>query len=146
MPGYIKRNIKHNSNTIITDFTSSIHFDKRLYKYDIIGSIAHVKMLQKQKIVSKEDEAKIIDGLKKIQVSIEKGMFDFSSSFEDIHMNIENALIDMIGNVGGKLHTARSRNDQISLDTRMYIREEIIEMSQLINTLQKNLISLAKKI
>lgn len=137
---YIKR-----ENTSVMDFTSSIHFDKRLYKYDILGSIAHVKMLQKQKIVSEADGAKIIKGLKKIQATIEEGMFEFSSALEDIHMNIENALIELIGDIGGALHTARSRNDQVALDTRLYIRDEIIVILHLIVALQRNLLSLAKE-
>jgi len=137
--------IKREKNTSVTDFTSSIHFDKRLYKYDIMGSIAHVKMLQRQKIVSEEDGVKIIKGLKKIQATIEEGVFEFSSALEDIHMNIENALIELIGDVGGALHTARSRNDQVSLDTRLYIRDEIIAILHLIASLQKNLLSLAKE-
>jgi len=137
--------IKREKNTSVTDFTSSIHFDKRLYKYDIMGSIAHVKMLQRQKIVSEEDGVKIIKGLKKIQATIEEGVFEFSSALEDIHMNIENALIELIGDVGGALHTARSRNDQVSLDTRLYIRDEIIAILHLIASLQRNLLSLAKE-
>ncbi len=108
---------------IVDKFNASINFDKRLYKEDIDGSIAHCKMLIKQNIISKEDGEKIINGLKQILDEIENGTFNFKEELEDIHMNIESRLLEIIGDVGGKLHTARSRNDQVNLDIRLYVKK-----------------------
>ncbi len=130
---------------IIEGFTESISFDKRLWKYDIQGSIAHAKMLGKQGIISKDDSEKIIDGLKEIAKEIESGKFMFREDLEDIHMNIEAALIRKIGETGGKLHTARSRNDQIVLDLKLYLREETEELINLIRKFQKTLLTIAEK-
>ncbi|RMD57920.1 MAG: argininosuccinate lyase, partial [Nitrospirae bacterium] len=130
---------------IVEEFTSSVAFDSRLWKYDIEGSIAHVKMLSKQSIISKEDEELIIEGLKRIEQRIEEGNFEFLSELEDVHMNIEAALIKEIGAIGGKVHTARSRNDQVNLDLRLYLRDEIDEIISLINRLQDVLIDMSKK-
>jgi argininosuccinate lyase len=130
---------------IIEGFTESISFDKRLWKYDIEGSIAHATMLGKQGIISKGDSEKIITGLKKIAEEIEKGKFRFREDLEDIHMNIEAALIQKIGEAGGKLHTARSRNDQIALDLRLYLREETKKILTLINKFQQALLTIAAK-
>ncbi len=126
-------------------FTSSVNFDKRLWKYDIDGSTAHAKMLRKQKIISSKDAEAILNGLKKIEHEILKGKFKFSDDLEDIHMNIENALIKKIGAAGGKLHTARSRNDQIVLDLRLFLRDEIRKVQRLIQNFKGVLLSLAKK-
>ncbi len=130
---------------IIEGFTESISFDKRLWKYDIEGSIAHAAMLGKQGIISKGDSEKIITGLKKIAEEIEKGKFRFRENLEDIHMNIEAALIQKIGEKGGKLHTARSRNDQIALDLRLYLREETKKILTLIKKFQQALLTIAAK-
>jgi argininosuccinate lyase len=130
---------------IIERFTESISFDKRLWKYDIEGSIAHAAMLGKQGIINKGDSEKIIAGLKKIAEEIEKGKFRFREDLEDIHMNIEAALIQKIGEAGGKLHTARSRNDQIALDLRLYLREETKKILTLINKFQQALLTIATK-
>ncbi len=130
---------------IIEGFTESISFDKRLWKYDIEGSIAHAAMLGKQGIISKGDSEKIITGLKKIAEEIEKGKFRFREDLEDIHMNIEAALIQKIGEKGGKLHTARSRNDQIALDLRLYLREETKKILTLIKKFQQALLTIAAK-
>jgi argininosuccinate lyase len=129
----------------VEDFTESVSFDARLWKYDIEGSIAHVTMLGRQKIISKKEAALIIKGLNGIKGEIESGRFKFSQALEDVHMNIEHALIKNIGPAGGKVHTARSRNDQVALDIRLYLREEISEVLQLIKKLQKIFVSLAEK-
>jgi argininosuccinate lyase len=125
-------------------FTESISFDYRLWRYDIVGSIAHAKMLTHQKIISKDDAQKIIAGLEGIAKDIETGSFDFKQELEDIHMNIESALIERIGDVGGKVHTARSRNDQVALDLRLYLRDETKITIKLLTTLQFALIKIAE--
>lgn len=129
----------------VEKFTSSIDFDKRLYPYDIEGSIAHAKMLGKQKIISSKESAKIVSALKNILKDIEKGKFEFMTADEDIHMAVEKELIRRIGDVGGKLHTARSRNDQIVLDVRLFLRTEIKIITSSLTSLQRALIRLAKK-
>ena len=127
----------------VESFTESISFDHRLWKYDIEGSIAHAKMLGKQGIISKRETGKIIKGLKDIAHRIDTGKFRFNKALEDIHMNIESALINTIGDVGEKLHTARSRNDQVALDLRLYLREESKALHSLIKNLQKILLNRA---
>ena len=129
----------------VEEFTSSLHFDKRLYRYDIEGSVAHCRMLAAQGIISSEDAERIISGLQDILQSMEKGEFPYSSDLEDIHMAIEKSLIDRIGEAGGKLHTARSRNDQISLDMRLYLRDEVKYIIDLVANLQTSLVDVAKK-
>jgi len=126
-------------------FTASIYFDKRLYKYDIMGSIAHCRMLEKCKIITSAESKKIIKGLKSIEKSIESGSFQYNDALEDIHMNIEKKLIDKIGSVGGKLHTARSRNDQVALDIRLYLRDEVEAIQKLISDFCRVLIKLAAR-
>lgn len=126
-------------------FTLSIHFDKRLYRYDIEGSIAHTKMLSKQGIIKKIEEKRIIAGLKEILAEIQSGRFVFDVGDEDIHMAVEKALVVKIGEAGEKLHTARSRNDQITLDLRLYLRDEIGEIIYLVKKLKTVIITLAKK-
>jgi argininosuccinate lyase len=130
---------------IIEGFTESISFDKQLWRYDIQGSIAHATMLGKQGIISKDDSETIISGLRKIAKEIESGRFKFREDLEDIHMNIEAALIQKVGEAGGKLHTARSRNDQISLDLRLYLREETKNIRTLIIKFQRTLLSISEK-
>ncbi|MBI5663615.1 MAG: argininosuccinate lyase [Nitrospirae bacterium] len=129
----------------VEGFTESISFDSRLWKYDIAGSTAHVTMLGRQKIISKQEAALIIKGLNEIRAEIESGKFKFSQALEDVHMNIESALIKKLGPVGGKIHTARSRNDQVALDIRLYLRDQISEAIQLIKKLRKVFVSLAEK-
>jgi argininosuccinate lyase len=136
---------KETTESTVEDFTESVSFDARLWKYDIEGSIAHVKMLGKQKILSAKEMGLIIKGLEDIREKIAAGKFKFSRALEDVHMNIENALIKAIGPVGGKLHSARSRNDQVALDIRLYLRNEIKEILTLIKKLQKTFVSLAEK-
>jgi argininosuccinate lyase len=106
-------------------FTSSIDVDRRLYRHDIAGSIAHAKMLARQRIIPLRDAQRIVRGLQAIEREIESGVFPFSARDEDVHMNIERRLTEKIGPAGGKLHTARSRNDQVALDTRLFLREEV---------------------
>lgn len=136
---------KEKTRRAVEEFTSSIQFDRRLYKYDILGSIAHAEMLARQGIIKGEEARKIIKGLKEIEREIERGDFPFRADLEDIHMNIEGRLIEKIGDVGGKLHTARSRNDQVSLDLRLYLRDEIKEILSLIKALKSNLIKKAEE-
>lgn len=131
------------TDTRVEMFTSSLSFDKRLYKQDIKGSIAHTKMLVKTGIISREEGAQIIKGLVEIRDEIEKGKFPFRTEYEDIHMNIEKRLIEKIGPVGGKLHTARSRNDQVTLDVHLYMKEEISLILELIAGFQKVLVEKA---
>ncbi len=130
---------------MVEAFTASIHFDKRLYRYDIEGSIAHARMLSKQRIISKKDERVIVKGLVAILAEIEEGRFVFKPEDEDIHMAVENALIAMTGEAGGKLHAGRSRNDQVSLDVRMYLREEIRQIVEAVSLLKASLVELASK-
>ena len=133
------------TDQMINEFQASIQFDKRMYHEDIAGSIAHARMLAKCGIISADDCNKITDGLRDILAKIEKGDFDFSVDLEDIHMNIEKRLTDNIGEAGGRLHTARSRNDQVALDTHMYVRREIVEVEELIIDLQKAFVETAEK-
>lgn len=126
-------------------FSASIDFDKRLYREDIEGSIAHAKMLGKVGIISKKESQDIIKGLEDIREEIERGRFPFREELEDIHLNIEQRLIDKIGDVGGKLHTARSRNDQIALDERLYLRREIEEILSIIKDLARTFLILAER-
>ena len=129
----------------VDDFHSSIHFDYRLYRQDILGSIAHASMLGKQGIISPQEAEAICEGLKQILKDIEDGRVKFSTTAEDIHMNIETLLIEKIGQIGKKLHTGRSRNDQVALDTRMYTKESIEEIIRLLIALEEQLIELADK-
>jgi argininosuccinate lyase len=131
------------TSKIVESFTESISFDYRLWRYDIEGSIAHAKMLGKQGIITGEDSKKIIGGLEEIAKDIETGKFRFREDLEDIHMNIEAALIKKIGDAGEKLHTARSRNDQVVLDLRLYLRYEINEIISLIKKFRKTLLNTA---
>ncbi len=131
------------TNELVEEFTASIPYDWRLYPYDIAGSIAHASMLAKTGIITKTEAHRIIKGLEGILREIADGSFSFKIELEDIHMNIENRLIEKIGPVGGKLHTARSRNDQVALDIRMYLRDEITGIYDLLRSLQKVLVMLA---
>ena len=129
----------------VVAFTASIDVDSRLYRHDIAGSIAHAKMLARQRIISARDAHKIVRGLKAVQREIEAGKFVFSSADEDIHMNIERRLTEKIGAAGGKLHTARSRNDQVALDLRLYLREEVALIVQALQALQREMARAAKR-
>ena len=127
-------------------FTESVSFDWRLYKYDIEGSIAHAAMLAKCKLITEKEKAAIIKGLNGILSEILAGKFEFKESLEDVHMNIESALIERIGEAGKKLHTARSRNDQVALDLRLWTREQTRLMTGLLAVLQKELVKRVKSI
>ena len=129
----------------VDDFHSSIHFDWRMYRQDIQGSIAHARMLGQQGIISKEEAELICTTLNQLLEEIESGSVQFSTEAEDIHMNIESLLIERIGDVGKKLHTGRSRNDQVALDTRMYTMEETDRILQLLSTLQYRLLEIAQR-
>jgi argininosuccinate lyase len=131
--------------TSVEAFTASIDIDVRLYRHDIRGSIAHAKMLAKQHIIPAGDAKKIARGLKAVEREIEDGKFKFSQADEDIHMNIERRLTEMIGPAGGRLHTARSRNDQVALDMRLYLRDEVTVIIACVQTLQRELARAAKK-
>jgi argininosuccinate lyase len=126
-------------------FTASLHFDKRLYPFDIQGSMAHAKMLGSVGLISEEESAKLIRGLDEIRAELEEGKFPFDESLEDIHMNIEARLIEKLGSVGGKLHTARSRNDQVALDTRLYLRHEIKGILSQLHSLQESFLAKARE-
>jgi argininosuccinate lyase len=116
---------KGGTDPIMEKFSASIHFDKALYEHDIEGSKAHAEMLQKTGILTQREAKDILSGLKEIKAEIKNGSFKFSDALEDIHMHIEARLIEKIGDTGKKLHTGRSRNDQVSLDMRMFLKEEL---------------------
>ena len=128
------------SNKLMEDFNSSIQFDKKLYKQDIEASIVHAEMLCKQKIISEKDFKLIKTGLNKIKTEISNNNFTFSIKLEDIHMNIENRLVDLIGDAGKKLHTGRSRNDQVATDIKLWLRDNIDQIEINLKLLQKTLI------
>lgn len=131
--------------SLVDEFNASIEFDQKLYKHDIMGSIAHAKMLGKQNIILPSEAELIVENLKQILEEIEINQIEFKLEYEDIHMNIEKLLIDRIGDVGKKLHTARSRNDQVAVDIRLYLKDEINEIIALLNALLNTLVDLAEK-
>ncbi|MFW6264536.1 MAG: argininosuccinate lyase [Bacillota bacterium] len=133
------------TDQLVHQFNASINFDQRLYHYDILGSKVHAEMLAKQGIISDEEGQKIIDGLKEIETEIESGILEFDQASEDIHSFVEKNLIANIGAVGGKLHTGRSRNDQVALDIRLYLRDEINFISNQLIIFMKTLLELAEK-
>lgn len=129
----------------VNDFNSSISFDCRLYKEDITGSMAHAAMLGKQGIIAQDEADRIIEGLKGILGDIENGTIEFSQDYEDIHMNVEHILTERIGDAGKRLHTARSRNDQVALDLRLYVKKEIAAIKGQVLQFMKALCGSAKK-
>lgn len=133
------------TDVLVEEFTSSISFDRRLYKEDIAGSIAHARMLGQCGIIAAAEAEAIIAGLQDILADIEAGRFSFEIALEDIHMNIEKRLTERIGPVGGKLHTARSRNDQVALDTHLYLRRELVAIGELLCGLQAAVLETAGK-
>ena len=137
--------LKKDSSKLLEKINSSINVDKRLYHEDIESSIVHCKMLVKTKIITLKDGTKIINGLNQILQDIKKGKIKFDSKFEDIHMNIEALLHKKIGLIAGRLHTARSRNDQVVTDFKLWIKKHSYIIDQEIKTLQKSLIGIAKK-
>jgi argininosuccinate lyase len=140
----IRSRFKKKVNKAVTQYTASLPFDWRLYQYDIMGSIAHAKMLARQGIIKQKDSKEIILGLKTIKKEIESGAFQFDTELEDIHMCIESCLTAKIGKAGSKLHTARSRNDQVALDMRLFTRHAIKESIDGIKNLQKAVLSVAE--
>src|SRR4051812_43795493 len=124
-------------------FSESISFDWRLYRYDIAGSIAHAAGLAAAGILSNEERASIENGLREIEREIDAGKFEWSESLEDVHMNIEAALTKRIGAAGGKLHTARSRNDQVALDLRLYVKDMGAQIESRVRALQGALLDQA---
>ena len=131
-------------DTNIHSYTASIHYDRRLYWHDIAGSVAHVRMLARQGIVSQGDADAIVEGLGAIRKEIEAGTFPWREEMEDIHMNVEGRLFDKIGDVAGRLHTARSRNDQVALDMRLYVKEAIKGVSDRIREFRAALVEKAE--
>ncbi len=139
--GRFKKELDSKTNS----FNSSISFDYRFFEQDITGSLAHTKMLAKQGIISKEDFAKIEIALNEILEDIKTGKLKIDENAEDIHTFIEEELTKKIGTAGKKLHTARSRNDQVALDIRMYLKEEVVEIQELVKKLQKVMVEIAEK-
>ena len=133
------------TDAFVEQFTASVSFDQRLYYHDIKGSIAHATMLAKVGVLTEDEQQQIIQGLQEVQADIEAGRFEWSVKLEDVHMNIEARLTDKIGITGKKLHTGRSRNDQVATDIRLYLRDEIDVIAEEITRLQEGLASLAKR-
>jgi len=141
---HIRSRFQKAADKKVAEYTSSLPFDWRLYKHDISGSIAHAKMLAKQGIIARTEADVIIKGLEAIAAEIEQGKFQFKPEQEDIHMAIEARLIEKVGEVGGKLHTARSRNDQVALDMRLYTKEAIGKTLTALRDFQKALVNVAE--
>lgn len=133
------------TDAFVAEFTASVTFDKRLYQHDIQGSCAHATMLAKVGVLTAAERDAIIDGLAAIQADIEAGRFDWRVDLEDVHMNIEARLTDRIGITGKKLHTGRSRNDQVATDIRLYLRDEIDKTRLILQRLQQGLLNLAER-
>ena len=138
-------NINNSDNEIFQRFTESVSYDKKLFKQDIKGSKAHARMLAKQNIISLNDANEICWGLTQIQEEIINNKFTWKYELEDIHMNIESRLNELIGDIAGKLHTARSRNDQVALDMRLFLKETIINTIILLLELQSTILSRAEE-
>ena len=133
------------TDAFVQRFTASVDFDRRLFQQDINGSLAHAKMLAKAGILSADEETQILDGLEAIRQDILNDNFEWSVELEDVHMNIESALTARIGDIGKKLHTGRSRNDQVATDIRLFVRDEIDQIAELITKLQSALCGVAEK-
>ena len=141
---YLRKRFQQEANKMAQDYVASIPFDQRLYRQDIEGSIAHVQMLAKQQIITESDAKAITNGLNSIREEIKQKKFQFKLELEDIHMNIEARLFEKVGDIAGKLHTARSRNDQIALDLRLFVKEETLRTIDKLKTLQSSLVGLAE--
>ncbi|MDY5647786.1 MAG: argininosuccinate lyase, partial [Lachnospiraceae bacterium] len=133
------------TDQLVYNFNASISFDRKLYREDIEGSIAHVTMMAKQKIVTEEEKQVIIDGLKGILTDVENGTLAITEEYEDIHSFVEANLIDRVGEAGKKLHTGRSRNDQVAVDMRLYVRKEVLAVDALLKDLLKTLMKLMEE-
>ena len=140
-----KGRFKQKTSNLAVEFSESVSYDQRLYAHDIRGSVAHVRMLAKTGIIPADEADAISDELQRIKERIESGNFEFSKEYEDIHMNIERSLIDKLGDVGARIHTARSRNDQVATDIRLYVRDEIDLISSLIEEIQFSIVTLAER-
>ena len=130
---------------VVSDYTVSLHYDRRLYKQDIAGSIAHARMLSRQDIISHDDCDAIVAGLNEIRGEIEEGRFNWRPELEDIHMNIERRLFELIGEPALRLHTARSRNDQVALDVRMFVKDAIGDVIAALHGVRSALVALAER-
>lgn len=133
------------TDQLVYNFNASISFDKKFYEQDIRGSIAHVTMLAKQKILTEDEKKQIIESLEGIRADVERGVLEITDKYEDIHSFVEANLIDRIGEAGKKLHTGRSRNDQVALDMKLYTRDEILELDRLLKELLEVLLKLMKE-
>jgi argininosuccinate lyase len=140
----IRGRFKKAADKLAARYTASLPFDWRLFPYDIAGSIAHARMLAKQGIITRKEAATLVKGLKSVQREIEQGKFQFKLELEDIHMAIESRLMGKVGKVGGKLHTARSRNDQVALDLRLFARDAILGTVSELRELQGAIVILAE--
>ena len=141
----LRHRFNQKNKDIFTEINTSIDFDKFMFNEDIEGSIAHAEMLSKQKIITVLEKNKITSGLKKILLEIKNNKFIFNSELEDIHMNIENRLQELVGDVAGKLHTARSRNDQVVTDLKLWLRKDIDLILTELKVLKKIIIKNAEK-
>ncbi|OVE81103.1 argininosuccinate lyase [bacterium M21] len=131
------------TNELLAKLSESVSYDQRMYAHDIQGSIAHARMLKKQSIIPAEDADKIVEELGKVKEEIDAGEFEFKTELEDIHMNIESRLIERAGDAGARVHTARSRNDQVATDIRLYLRDEVSEIVELIEDMQRAMVEVA---
>ncbi|MFL6679824.1 MAG: lyase family protein, partial [Burkholderiaceae bacterium] len=130
---------------LVKRYTASVFFDKRLWQADIAGSLAHAEMLAAQKVISAQDHADIERGMAQIRADIESGKFEWKLELEDVHLNIEARLTQLVGDAGKRLHTGRSRNDQVATDVRLWLRGEIDEIAQLLVDMQHALLAVADK-
>ena len=133
------------TDQLVNNFNASISFDQKLYRQDIRGSIAHATMLGKQGIISEDESKKIVDGLNGILSDIESGKLEITDEYEDIHTFMEATLIERIGDTGKKLHTGRSRNDQVALDMRLYTRDEVLNVNQEAKELMEVILKIMKE-
>jgi argininosuccinate lyase len=133
------------TDAFVARYTASVTFDQRMYRQDIQGSIAHARMLCKVGVLTEQERDDILRGLEEVRIEIERGEFEWSGALEDVHMNIESALTKKIGITGKKLHTGRSRNDQVATDIRLYLRDEIDVINAELTRLQQGLVALAEK-
>ncbi|HXD06872.1 MAG TPA: lyase family protein, partial [Burkholderiaceae bacterium] len=130
---------------LVKRYTASVDFDRRLWRADIAGSLAHAEMLAAQGILSREDYAAIERGLAQVGKEIESGSFEWKLDLEDVHLNIEARLTQLVGDAGKRLHTGRSRNDQVATDVRLWLRDEIDQIGALLAALQRALVDVAEK-
>ena len=130
---------------LVKRYTASVDFDQRMWRQDIRGSLAHAKMLARQSIISAGDLADIVSGMETVAREIESGQFEWSLDLEDVHLNIEKRLTALVGDAGKRLHTGRSRNDQVATDIRLYLRDAIDDILELIKAFRSALVDLAEK-